>query len=122
MMLPKNRLFGDFLKLICSAWWAMLEPILQLSLFVEMRMLHDNRNVRFFVFISYRIGRFLFSPTAKRMPEQKKSTVNFDELTELSRKNWAIKFQRPTTEKKTKSLNETEIKLDKNGFPKRKRN
>jgi hypothetical protein len=30
--------------------------------------------------VTAKIGRFLFSPTAKRMLEQKKSTINFDEI------------------------------------------
>jgi len=51
----------------------------------------------------------------------KKDEKMIEKLVEASRKNWAIKYIRPTIEEDTNSLNESEIELDKNGFPKRKR-
>jgi hypothetical protein len=40
----------------------------------------DYQKVKMVSPVTARIGRFLFSPSAKRVLEQKKSTVNFDEL------------------------------------------
>ncbi len=40
----------------------------------------DYQQVKMISPITSRIGRFLFSPSAKRILEQKKSTINFDEI------------------------------------------
>jgi len=40
----------------------------------------DYQKVKMISPVAARIGRFLFSPSAKRMLEQKKSTINFDEI------------------------------------------
>ncbi len=42
----------------------------------------DYQKVKMISPVAARIGRFLFSPSAKRMLEQKKSTINFDEILE----------------------------------------
>lgn len=42
----------------------------------------DYQKVKMISPVAARIGRFLFSPCAKRMLEQKKSTINFDEILE----------------------------------------
>jgi len=40
----------------------------------------DYQKVKMISPITNKIGRFLFSPTAKRILEQEKSTINFDEI------------------------------------------
>lgn len=40
----------------------------------------DFQKVKMVAPVTARIGRFLFSPSAKRIMEQKKSTINFDEI------------------------------------------
>ena len=40
----------------------------------------DYQKVKMISPVAARIGRFLFSPSAKRILEQKKSTINFDEI------------------------------------------
>ena len=42
----------------------------------------DYQKVKMISPVAARIGRFLFSPSAKRMLEQRKSTINFDEILE----------------------------------------